>query len=259
MVLQIILLTLCASLNADAIDDRVEATIAHAEEFQTLKEGIAQRWQELVKNRVLEVSGKDKDVRPYFVALQGVVEHALAHSLAAKEISSLKGVILTPMPATPLCTAGEISKDLVSSEIESDPQRLFTVKARTTIVREYLHLGGVLTIAYPQGGILKRTEEQRAIYQKELQNYQKNLIDSPLDCESIEPELIGALYLFDMPNGEAFVFAIKMTQAKDPQEEGHFGLWYGPLSDPLIKKRVQKVNHFIEKYAKIPAPIERTL
>src|SRR5690606_21668156 len=161
----------------------------------------------------LEVSGTDKDVRPCFVALQAIVEHVLASALQ-KEVVSLKGVIHTPMPATPLCTIGKISKELVNPSIENDPARIFTVKARTTIIRDYLFKGGDLYIVYPKNGFKKRTEEQQKVYQQELASYPTHLFDVPLNCEDIPTDLIGATYLFQDRSGKTFIFAIKMTQAK---------------------------------------------
>lgn len=141
-----------------------------SEEFAALKPGIVAYWNELVEKGVVEVTASDKDVRPYFVALQGIVEHVLAYELN-KNVKSLTGVIHTPMPATPLCIEGSISNKLLDPSIEEDPLRLFTVKARTTIIRDYLFQGGDLYIAYPQDGIGKRSEAQRQVYEKELENY----------------------------------------------------------------------------------------
>lgn len=212
-----------------------------SEEFATLKTEISHTWDTLMENGVLEVSGTDKDVRPYFVALQGIIEHVLASELQ-NEVQSLKGFIHTPMPATPLCTTGDISKELVDPSIEIDPARLFTVKARTTIIRNYLFKGGDLYIIYPKNGLKKRTEEQQNIYQQELLNYPAHLFDVPLDIENIPSDLIGATYLFQDRLGKTFVFAIKMTQAKDPNELGNFGLWFGPIDHPSIQKRLADLH-----------------
>lgn len=217
-----------------------------SEEFSALRGEISRTWNTLIKDGVLEISGTDKDVRPYFVALQGVVEHVLASELQ-KEVRSLTGIIHTPMPATPLCTTGEISKELVDPSIEIDPTRLFTVKARTTIIRDYLFKGGDLYIIYPKDGLKKRTEEQQKIYQQELVNYPKHLVDFPLNDENIPTDLIGATYFFKDQSGKTFVFAIKMTQAKDPKDMGNFGLWFAPLDHLPIQERVNAISSYLEK------------
>lgn len=216
------------------------------EELSALRNEISKTWDTLVKNGVLEVSGTDKDVRPYFVALQGIVEHVLASELR-NEVTALRGVIHTPMPATPLCTAGDISKELVDPSIEIDPARLFTVKARTTIIRDYLVKGGNLYVIYPKDGFNKRTEEQQKIYQQELKNYPAHLFDVPLNCENIPVDLIGATYLFQDRSGRTFVFAIKMTQAKDPKDIGNFGLWFGPINHTSIQERVKTISSYMEQ------------
>lgn len=216
------------------------------EEFSALRTEISKTWDTLIEDGVLEVSGTDKDVRPYFVALQGVVEHVLASELQ-KEVTTLKGVIHTPMPATPLCTTGDISRELVDPSIESDFSRLFTVKARTTIIRDYLFKGGDLYVVYPKDGLKKRTEEQQKIYRQELANYPTHLFDVPLNCENISTDLIGATYLFQDQSGKTFVFAIKMTQAKDPKDIGNFSLWFGPINHPSIQERIKAVSSYMEQ------------
>ena len=233
---------------------RVLETINHsqdipglrAEEFSTLKEDIVRIWNILIQEEVIEITGTDKDLRPYFVSLQGIIEHVLATQLQ-KEIKTLKGMIHTPMPATPLCMTGEISKELVDPSIENDPARLFTVKARSTIIRDYLFKGGDLYIVYPKDGLNKRTKEQQTIYQQELLNFPSHLVDMPLDCETIPTDLIGATYLFQNQFGKTFVFAIKMTQAKDPEAIGSFGLWFGPIETPAIQDRLQAVFTYLEQ------------
>lgn len=250
-----------ASLKLDASSDlinilnqKVSQTLKHseevpglkAEEFGALKTEIAEAWDKLVHQAVLEVEGTDKDVRPCFVALQALVEHVLSRELC-HGVTSLKGMIHTPMPATPLCSNGEISEDLVDPSIEQDAKRLFTVKARTTIVRDFLYQGGYLYIIYPKDGLAKRTEAQQSIYHQELMNYPEHLIDQPLNISSIPDELIGATYFFTDCGGNTYVFAINMTQAKDPRELGKFGLWFGSLENPAVYKRVEAVMSFIDQ------------
>lgn len=236
------------------------------EELLSLKTGINILWEELFKEKSLLVEGTDQQVRPYFVALQATIEHVLSNTLMRHEwdtvpksgiITELKGIIHTPMPATPLCTKGKISEELVDPSIAVDPARLQTVKVRTTTVRNYLHKGGKLFIVYPKEGINKRTEEQRKIYLDELSHYPKNLFDVPLDCENIPDELIGATYFFTDDTGETYVFSIKMTQAKDPKEKGKFGLWFGSIKDPAIQERVSSVLKFIEgSHSALPLGIQ---
>ncbi|MFA6915359.1 MAG: hypothetical protein WC222_03100 [Parachlamydiales bacterium] len=216
------------------IHSRVIETIKHSdsvpglksEEFNTLKAGLLERWNALIEKGVFEITASDQEVRPYFVALQGIVEHVLSNELG-NSVRSLTGVIHTPMPATPLCTKGNVSEELVDSSIEKDPLRLFTVKARTTIIRDYLFHGGDLYVVYPKEGLTKRTAIQQQIYKNELNTYPSHLFDRPLDCECIDNDLIGASYLFKTSDGKLFAFAIKIPQANSPQELGCFGLWFG--------------------------------
>jgi len=244
-------LLLCGQVRATSsqatLHSKVSETIHHSESIPSpLKSDISKAWETLFQEGALEISGTDQDVRPVFVALQGVVEHVLAAELQ-NEVSTLKGVIHTPMPATPLCMNGEISKELVDPSIELDPSRLFTVKARATILRDYLFKGGDLYVVYPTNGLLQRTEEQQAIYKKELLNFPSHLFDTPLNSESIPNNLVGATYIFKDRTGKSFVFAIQMTQAKDPQAMGNFGLWFGSLDTPMIQERVNAVSTYLEQ------------
>jgi len=197
-------------------------------EFSSIKDTVSDAWKVLAREGILEVTCTDQEARSSFVALQGIIEHVLSTELR-QHITTLDGFIHTPMPATPLCTRGEISRELVDSSIEMDPHRLLTIKARATIVRDYLFQGGNLYIVYPRSGLLKRTLEQQQIYKEELRNYPSHLFDVPLNIDSIPLNWIGATYFFKDQSDNLFVFGIKMTQANHPQDIGHFGLWFGSI------------------------------
>lgn len=82
---------------------------------------------------------------------------------------------------------------------------------------------------------------------QELIHFPTHLFDIPLNCESIPPDLIGATYLFQDQSGKTYVFAIKMTQAKDPKAMGSFGLWFGSIDMPSIQGRVKAVSSYLEQ------------
>lgn len=241
-----------ASLN-EILSSKISELIEHThhvpgltiEEFANIRENVSDAWKKLAQEGVLEVTGTDKEVRPSFVALQGIVEYVLSTELQ-HHIQTLDGFIHTPMPATPLCTKGEISRELVDSSIEMDPHRLLTVKARAAIIRDYLFQGGNLYIVYPQSGLLKRTSEQQQIYKNELTNYPEHLFDTPLNLDSIPLNLIGATYFFKDQSDNLFVFGVKMTQANNPQDTGSFGLWFGSIDQPAIRERVSSLAQFFE-------------
>lgn len=239
----------------DTIQNSKNVPGLQAEEFPSLKAGIAERWNTLVDKGELLTVGTDKDVRPYFVALQGIVEHVLSSELN-KSVKSLTGVIHTPAPATPLCTKGEVSKELVDQSIVDDPARLFTVKARTTILRDYLHKGGDLYVVYPKDGINIRKEDQKAIYQNELATNASHLFDRPLNFDSIHSDSIGAFYLFKNAEGKLFSFAIKMTQANNPLDAGSFGLWFGEYNASTpVYNRVTNIISNVLKHSQAPIPL----
>lgn len=88
------------------IHSKVLETIHHATnvpglksgEFDVIQEKLPGYWNTLAENSVLTLQGKDAEFRPYFVSIQGIVEHVLALELG-KNIKSLVAVIHTSMPA----------------------------------------------------------------------------------------------------------------------------------------------------------------
>ncbi|MBA3958002.1 MAG: hypothetical protein H0X51_06385 [Parachlamydiaceae bacterium] len=239
---------------ANKIDSIVDMPGISAKDFSAMRGDLSKILNALCKNGVYEVTGTDKDIRTPFVTFQAIMEDFLSKELSndnsqafyePAEISNLAGIILTPMPATPLCTKGEISKGLVDPAIAQD-KRIGTVLARTTIIRDFLAKGGTLSVAYPSNGLAKRTEEQQKIYKQELMNYPENLVDTPLNCIEVPTDLIGATYFFEDKHCNLFVFAIKMTQATNPQDKGSFGLWFGSLHSTPIQTRVQAIFNFLK-------------
>lgn len=207
-----------------------------------LRSNIETCWNELVEKGVIEVTDTDSAVRPNYVAIQAIMEHVLSQEIG-KSIKDVDGYILTPMPSTPLCTKGEISKEPVSPEIEQDPKRRLTVEARAIILRKLLHQGGKLSVWYAKNGYDSRTPEQQNIFRDALKEYAGHLRAYSLDREAIDPESIGAFYIFTSNDRKTYGFAIKMTQAKNPQEQGSYGLWFGeykegtPVFDRISKCR----------------------
>lgn len=231
----------------DTIENSTEIPGIKSEEFTSIKPELTKTWNTLLEKGVVEITGTDKEIRPHFVALQGIIEHILASELD-NEVTSFHAVIHTPMPATPLCTKGEISKNLVDPKVEGDPKQLWAVKARPVIIRECLARGANYVIAYPAVGMSKRTEEQQSIYKQELVNYPDSLVDAPLNCDSIPSNLIGASIAFENKSGEKFFFNINITQANDPKELATFSLHFGSIDNPAIKERRALLDGFFKPY-----------
>ena len=217
-------------------------TLIHA-----FKPGLKERWTKLVQQGALVVEETDKEGRPYTIYLRAIVEDVLSSLLKKGQIKSLKGVIHTPMIATPFCTAGNISKNLVIPTIEKDVLRLGTVLCRTVIAREYLARGGDLDIVYPKYG-KPRSPEQLKIYKEALKKYSPHLRDRPLDCISIPKDLVGAYYIFKNLIGKEFAFAVQAPQASDTPEKNIFGLWLDEFfPSTSVYKRFLAVEEFMQK------------
>lgn len=200
--------------------------------------------QTVEKEHFILESGDD-DLRNKYVYAQGCFEHALACLQALGDIQQLVAVIHTPTLATPLCVRPEGPVEAVlDASIRKDRNKLLTVRARTKTLREYLSRGGNFYMAYPKGGEEQRNANQRAVYQEELATY-SNLIDTQLTCPSMDPEIVGATYLFRTAQGEVFAFSIKSRQAIDIQQKAEWGIWFGNLKDPVIAERVNGIMDYL--------------
>lgn len=190
--------------------------------------------------------GTDETLRPLFVNLQADFERAIVYWLKIKQIEECTCIIHTPAPATPLCTNGEISSSLVDAAISSDPHRLLTVQKRPDIIREYLHEGGLLLAVYPREGRMLRSEKQLAVFDDLLQKHSR-LQAFALDCDQIPHDLIGAIYLIRISNGEKYVLSIRSYQANSSMDD-QWAIWFGSLQDPVVKERFDKVSSFLQKH-----------
>jgi hypothetical protein len=203
--------------------------------------------REIGAKHVVVQQGND-ELRVKFVNAQGCIEHVLACMQALGDIHHLIGVIHTPTPSTPLCTKPDpIDVMVLDESIRNNPAKLWTVRSRAHIVRDFLSKGGTLYVVYPKGGLEKRTAQQQAIYKEELAHFKSNLIDFVLPAETMDDEMIGASYFFQNQHNQTFFFSIKARQANDPTELSEWGLWLGSVEDPQIAARIQAVLGYFEK------------
>ena len=189
--------------------------------------------------------GLDEVIRPIYVGAQGDIERTLAQYFTEGKITHLVGIIHTPTPATPLCIRGEISENLVDVSMKEDPKRLYTVMKRPEIIRDYMDKGALLIVAYPQVGLHSRTAEQQAIFQEVREKYPDHLMDLPLDCVEMQKDMVGATYLFRTKEGDWMAFGIMASQANAPDDAKVWGMWFGPIRDPLIYSRVHSVFAYL--------------
>lgn len=228
--------------------NHVKACVEFNEDIKNKQEVLALLNSIENESRILE-TGSD-DLRVKYVTSQGCIEHVLACAQVLGDVDHLIGVIHTPTVATPLCVLPDGPYDGVLDEsIRYDLGKLLTVRSRANIVREYLAKGGKLYVVYPQGGREKRTAEQLKIYQDELNRYTENLIDWVLSCKQIDPDMIGATYLFRNNERNVFAFSIKSRQANDIQKQAEWGIWFGPVDDPAITERVNSIFDYLSQNA----------
>jgi len=194
---------------------------------------------------MLECGGDDLRVK--YVSTQGIIEHVLSCALARGEITDLVGVIHTPCPATPLCTVPfeDPTEGLLDPSIAEDAQKKLTVRSRAQILRDYLHLGGHLFVTYPESGIQRRSLDQLSVYQDLVANFPNHLHDWPLHIDSLDPDMIGATYLFRTHDGHTYAFSIKARQTNQPTDESEWGMWLGLVSSPVIAERIDRVEQYL--------------
>jgi len=225
--------------------NRVKECIQHSSEI-TKKEELFSLVDALAHSGSISEMGSD-DLRGKYVFTQGSIEHVLACAMVLGEVDHLVGVIHTPTPATPLCTKGDnLDDQLLDPSIRYDLEKLLTVRSRAVIVREYLELGGKLFIAYPKGGLEKRTQQQQEVYRQELAKYADRLFDAVLSCAEIDPAMVGATYFFKDASGSTCTFSIKSNQANNPQSLSEWAMWFGKIKDPVISKRVNEILNYLE-------------
>lgn len=212
------------------------------------KESILELLNSVEKHSVYTETGSD-DFRSKFVHTQAAFEHILACSQAMGDVVDLVGVIHTPTPTTPLCVTPDkkIPSSVLDETVRWDLDKLLTVQSRTQIVREFMLKGGRLYVAYPQGGFQKRALEQQGIYKQALAEFRKNLFDTVLRPNSLDPDMIGATYLFKNTRGQIFAFSIKARQANDAQEKSEWGIWFGPIEAMEVKKRTDQVFDYLKE------------
>ncbi len=211
---------------------------------------VAKLYLELKEHGVSCVTADDEDARPAFVGLQSVIERAITQ-LTQKDIKAV-GAVHTPTPATPVCTEDGYTPNLIASEVQTDAERMKTVTSRPAVIREYLQHKGELWIIYPKAGVNARTNEQRSIYSSCLKTY-PTLIDTPLDCDELPSNLVGATYAI---GNNAVLFSIMAPQANAPENQRKWGMWLGKTEDKAIEQRFLHVSGCLARQGVLPFKLQ---
>lgn len=224
--------------------DHVHACVDYNQNIP-YKQDIHQLLGQLETSQYVSQTGSG-DFRAKFLLAQGCIEHVLSCSQILGEITHLTGVIHMPMPAAPLCTNLEDPSlgDPLDVSIAIDEDKLLTVRSRPQMARDYLAKGGVLFVAYPKAGLEYKTLEQQNYYRRAVQQYPGVLFDTPLESDSMDPNLIGATYAFKH-NSQWYVFSMKARQAGTLQEDSEWALWLGKINQPVIMARVNAVCDYL--------------
>jgi len=200
----------------------------------------------LFSTGVIEEEGDDAQLRPRYVGTQAAFEQYLTQELVLGAIKRVVAVIHTPLPATPVCTAGEITPDLVDPSMLEDERRLQTVRDRPAIIRALLQTGGTVMIAYPAVAKVQRSQTQLAIYEELLEKYRGSLLDAPMGCLEVAPEMVGATYLYETSEGQWRIYSIRFTQAIAPSTPCHAAMWLGDLEKGPASERLAQVSAYLQ-------------
>lgn len=209
--------------------------------------------------QMIELIGEDgchiregnDDFRAPFVGLQGAIEHVLAAQKTLHAVSCIFAAIHTPAPPTPLCAKvdGTNINALINPSQMQNQDKLTTITEQAISIRRLLAQDNFLLYAiYPKGGLEKRKETEQAIFSEEVRKNTEKLKTFELMGEKMDPASVGALYFFKDNAGNAYAFSIKAQQAISPQENSTWGIWFGPLTSPSIRKRVQEVSEDMIRY-----------
>ncbi len=187
----------------------------------------------------------DTVLRPKYISIQAAFEQLLAHELMIERLKQVIAVIHTPMPATPLCTEGEVTTELVDRNLLKDEKRMRTISKRSETLRTILQSGGTLMAAYPGLARTKRSPSQLAIFEDLLKKYAKNLFDIPMGCLDVAPEMIGATYIFETMQGKWLTFSIRATQANAIETPASSTMWFGSVDKGPAAVRLAQVSAYL--------------
>ncbi|MBA3815913.1 MAG: hypothetical protein H0X29_05235 [Parachlamydiaceae bacterium] len=181
-----------------------------------------------------------------FLLAQQCIEHVLSCSEILGEITNLVGVSHMPIPTPLLCiNLGDSSLgDPLDTSIAGNEHQLLTLRPRAQMVRDYLVNGGVLFVTYPKLGFEMISLNQRSYYLSTVEKYSEVLFDTPLDCDSMDPNLMGATYAFKH-NNEWYIFSMKASEAPNPDTNSEWALWLGKISQPHILERVNMISNYL--------------
>ncbi|OMJ77889.1 hypothetical protein SteCoe_22407 [Stentor coeruleus] len=189
---------------------------------------------------------EENELRISFVGLQSLAEEVIVKLTQSSKIDSVAGAIYTRLPATPVCTEEDKAEEMVHEGGKSNPDIVFTVRTRTTIIREFLKTGSILSIVYPSENREERKSKELEIFEQ-LKNEYRNLKDCPINGE-VPDEISGAAYVFNVKNQGRYLFSINSRQAINESKKKEWKLFFGPLDDRVIQFHYNKVRRFLENH-----------
>lgn len=203
----------------------------------------------LRKSAVIEIAGTDRKTRPVAVSFQKAFEQSVLKMIDDKQVSQVTAIIHTRKPTTPLCNPrGEALPQTMHPDMKCDPKRCKTIQDRTVTLREMAKKESLnLYVAYPEGGLLKRSPEEQRIYHQELSNaVNTSLHDTPLSCADMPDEIVGASYILKTNQGNELYFANNGKQAIDASGETLWRYWFGNLKDAPLNERYREVVNYLK-------------
>jgi hypothetical protein len=202
-----------------------------------------------IKENGFYIQEGNDDFRAKFVGFQNVFEHVVATQKTLKKIPIIFAAIVTPMPATPLCTPidGRLVTSLMAPSISDDQDKRCTVNQRAVSIRRMLEQEGTnLFVVCQNGGANLRKGKEKEVFFQEVKKYENTLKFSELDCKNMDQEKVGAFYLLTDQSGNQYALWIQAQQANDPKDFSKWGIGFGRISDSVVYKRLREINDYVK-------------
>jgi len=233
------------------------ASLAMADDSSAWQERIAARveqesliakdvWNEVADKGVVSSKGLGIDGRRIFTLIQKVVEDEIVKSLRAESIKKVVIVIHALQPATPL-RVGDAAAGLRYSQLNISPKSRGIVRSRRAALLGYLRHDGVLISAYQKDSKLEKLAGFKEYLS--VMGEHKTLLDKPI--KNVPEKYWGATYLVQQLDDSIYAFSISAEQAgmvgvKTEKVVKPWNMWFGPLLDTEVSKRVVQIESFLK-------------
>jgi hypothetical protein len=231
--------TLLHAVSGPVVLEQVGRCVRLAPESLPKEEMAALLQQLQLQGVVTEIGGEELRLR--YINLQSCFERVFQ-----SQSDPVLGLIVAGMPSTPLSTPVDpLDLTLLDPSLRQNPAAIFAVRTRAQALRGYLNRGHMLYVAYPEGGLQMRSPAQQNVFLAEVARFPDRLFNQPLKTPTLDLEMTGATYFFHTDDG-LYLFSIQSFQPRENEKEGQWGIWFGPMSNPAMAQRADRVFSYLD-------------